>query len=47
VADPASPPGLATFTEPLVRSGSLVLVRNADPARLDEVYAAERATARA
>jgi uncharacterized protein (TIGR03089 family) len=47
VADPASPPGTATFTEPLVRSGSLVLVRNPDPARLDDVYAAERATARA
>ena len=47
VADPASPPGTATFTEPLVRSGSLVLVRNPDPARMDEVYAAERATARA
>lgn len=46
VTDPASPPGMATFTEPLVRSGSLVLVRNPDPARLDEVYAAERATAR-
>lgn len=46
VADPASPPGMATFTEPLVRHGSLVLVRNPDPARLDEVYAAERATAR-
>ena len=47
VADPASPPGTATVTEPLVRGGSLVLVRNPDPARLDEVYAAERATARA
>ena len=46
VADPASPPGTVTLTEPLVRSGSLVLVRNPDPARLDEVYAAERATAR-
>lgn len=47
VADPASPPRWATFTEPLVRSGSLVLVRNPDPARLDDVYVAERATARA
>jgi len=47
VADPASPPGMATFTEPLVRGGSLVLVRNPDPARLDGVYDAERATARA
>lgn len=47
VADPASPPGMATFTEPLRRGGSLVLVRNPDPARLDGVYDAERATARA
>jgi uncharacterized protein (TIGR03089 family) len=47
VADPASPPGMATFTEPLVRGGSLVLVRNPDPARLDSVHDAERATARA
>ncbi len=46
VADPASPPGMATFTEPLGRGGSLVLVRNPDPARLDDVYDAERATAR-
>ncbi|HYJ28187.1 MAG TPA: TIGR03089 family protein [Nocardioides sp.] len=47
VADPASPPGMATFTEPLRRGGSLVLVRNPDPARLDAVHDAERATARA
>lgn len=47
VADPASPPGMATFTEPLGRGGSLVLVRHPDPARLDGVHAAERATARA
>ena len=47
VADPASPPGMATFTEPLGRGGSLILVRNPDPDRLDSVYAAERATARA
>lgn len=46
VADPASPPGMATFTEPLGRGGSLVLVRNPDPDRLDGVYDAERATAR-
>lgn len=46
VADPASPPGMATFTEPLARGGSLVLVRNPDLARLDKVYVAERATAR-
>jgi len=47
VTDPASPPGMVTFTEPLGRGGSLVLVRNPDPARLDGVYDAERATARA
>lgn len=47
VADPASPPGMATFTEPLGRGGSLVLVRHPDPARLDGVHDAERATARA
>ena len=47
VADPASPPGMATFTEPLGRGGSLVLVRNPDPDRLDGVHDAERATARA
>lgn len=45
VADPASPPGTATFTEPLRRGGSLVLVRNPDPDRLDDVFDAERATA--
>ena len=45
-ANPASPPGLATFTEPLVRGGSLVLVSHAGPGRLDATYAAERATAR-
>ncbi|MFM6850523.1 MAG: TIGR03089 family protein [Terrabacter sp.] len=47
VADPASPPGTATFTEPLRRGGSLVLVRNPDPDRLDGVHDAERVTARA
>ncbi len=45
-ANPASPPGLATFTEPLVRGGSLVLVSHAEPGRLEATYAAERATAR-
>jgi hypothetical protein len=44
--NPASPSGLASFTEPLVRGGSLVLVANADPGRLDATYAAERATTR-
>jgi uncharacterized protein (TIGR03089 family) len=46
MANPASPPGVATFTEPLVRGGSLVLVRHPDPGRLDATYAAERATHR-
>jgi uncharacterized protein (TIGR03089 family) len=45
-ANPASPPGIASFTEPLVRGGSLVLVSHADPGRLQTTYAAERATAR-
>lgn len=47
VSDPASPPSTATFTEPLRRGGSLVLVRHPDPGRLDHVYDVERATARA
>ncbi|MCW2764107.1 MAG: hypothetical protein JWO11_66 [Nocardioides sp.] len=46
VANPASPPGLATFAEPLARSGSLVLVSHADRQRLEATYVAERATAR-
>jgi uncharacterized protein (TIGR03089 family) len=45
-ANPASPPGIATFVEPLARGGSLVLVAHADPAQLEATYAAERATAR-
>lgn len=45
-ANPASPPGLATVTEPLARSGSLVLVVNAARERVEATYAAERATAR-
>ncbi len=45
-ANPASPPGIASFVEPLVRGGSLVLVSHADPGRLEATYAAERATAR-
>jgi hypothetical protein len=45
-ANPASPPGLATFTEPLARGGSLVLVAHAGPGRLAAVSAAERVTAR-
>ena len=47
---PASPSGLASFVEPLARSGSLVLVVPADgpgaDARLEATYVAERATAR-
>lgn len=46
-ANPASPPGLATFTEPLVKSGSVVLVAHPDPARVEQTYDAERATVRA
>lgn len=45
-ANPASPPGIASFTEPLTRSGSLVLVARAEPERLETTYVAERATAR-
>jgi uncharacterized protein (TIGR03089 family) len=45
-ANPASPPGIAAFTEPLARSGSLVLVASPDPGRLDALYGAERATHR-
>jgi uncharacterized protein (TIGR03089 family) len=44
--NPASPSGLPSFTEPLVRGGSLVLVAHADPARLESTYDAERATTR-
>lgn len=44
-ANPASPSGLASFTEPLVRGGSVVLVAHPDPARVQETYDAERATA--
>ena len=46
VANPASPPGVATFTEPLARGGSLVLVTPAGPGRLEATAAAERVTAR-
>lgn len=45
-ANPASPSGLASFIEPFARAGSLVLVAQADPERLDAVAAAERVTAR-
>lgn len=46
-ANPASSAGLATFTEPLRRAGSLVLLARCDPARADALDAQERATARA
>jgi uncharacterized protein (TIGR03089 family) len=45
-ANPASPPGIASFTEPLLRRGSLVLVARAERERLEATYVAERATAR-
>jgi uncharacterized protein (TIGR03089 family) len=45
-ANPASPPGLVSFTEPLARDGSLVLVTHPGPGRLDAVSTAERTTAR-
>lgn len=45
-ANPASPPGIASFTEPLLSGGSLVLVTRAERERLDATYVAERATAR-
>lgn len=45
-ANPASPPGITTFTEPLIRGGSLVLVAHAEPGRLEATSAAERVTAR-
>ena len=44
--NPASPSGLSSFTEPLVRGGSLVLVAHSDPERIASTYADERATAR-
>jgi hypothetical protein len=46
VVNPASPPGLATFSEPLARGGSLVLVTHAERERLEATFVAERATAR-
>ncbi len=45
-ANPASPPGVASFTEPLTRGGSLVLVNHADGVRLEAIGVAERATHR-
>lgn len=45
-ASPASPPVLATFTEPLAKGGSLVLVTRAGPERLEAIAVAEHTTAR-
>lgn len=44
--NPASPPGIASFVEPLLGGGSLVLVTEAARERLEATYVAERATAR-
>ncbi len=46
VTNPASPPGIVTVTEPLVLSGSLVLVRHLASERSQATYDAERATHR-
>lgn len=46
VTNPASPPGIVTVTEPLARSGSLVLVRHLATERYQSTYDAERATHR-
>jgi uncharacterized protein (TIGR03089 family) len=43
---PASPSGLASCTEPLARSGSMVLVVHASDARREQIAADERVTAR-
>jgi uncharacterized protein (TIGR03089 family) len=45
-ANPASPPGVAALSRPLVLGGSLVLVTGADQARLDAIAETERVTAR-
>ncbi len=45
-ANPASPPGVAAVSRPLVSGGSLVLVTGADPVRLDAIAEAERVTHR-
>ncbi|TIC87905.1 TIGR03089 family protein [Nocardioides sp. GY 10113] len=46
VANPASPPGVATFVEPLANGGSMVLIARTEQSRLEATYVAERATAR-
>lgn len=45
-SNPASPPEIASFAEPLARGGSVVLVSHSEPERLEATYVAERATAR-
>jgi uncharacterized protein (TIGR03089 family) len=44
--NPASPSGLASLTEPLARSGSLVLVTHASADRREQIAADERVTDR-
>ena len=44
--NPASPPGLSSFTGPLATGGSVVLVSHADPDRLEAIAVAERVTGR-
>jgi len=45
-SNPASPSGLASLTEPLARSGSLVLLAHASPERRERIAADERVTHR-
>lgn len=45
-ANPASPPGIASFTEPLSKGGSVVLVVNAGAERREAIASAERVTHR-
>lgn len=45
-ANPASPPGIASFTGPLACGGSVVLVTHAGPDRLEAIAVAERVTDR-
>jgi len=46
VANPASPSGLRSLTEPLAQHGSLVLVAHADEDRIERIANDERVTAR-
>jgi uncharacterized protein (TIGR03089 family) len=45
-ANPASPSGLASLTEPLARSGSLVLLAHGSPERREQIAVDERVTHR-